>query len=90
MRTYFNSFLIGTAAVFVLLFIGLTALSLAAASGDWKSFEVALGPVHFFAFERDGNTTSTEIGIGVVFVALLAGLVNAGGAAVLRRRGRPT
>jgi hypothetical protein len=88
MRTYVNSFLIGTAAVFLLLIVGLTALGLAAAAGDWKSFEIAIGPVRLFAFERDGTTTTTMMGIGVVPVALLAGLANAGAAAILRRRAR--
>jgi hypothetical protein len=88
MRTFVISFLIGTAAVLVLLVVGLMALGFAAAAGDWGSFDIASGPIRLFAFERDGTTITTSMGIGVVPVAALAGLVNAGAAVLLRRRAR--
>lgn len=89
MRTHVISFLIGAAAVFVLLVICSFALGFAAAASDWKNFEIAIGPIRFFAFEREGaTTTSWSMGTGDVLVAALAGLVNAGAASLLRRRAR--
>lgn len=86
MRVCVISYLIGTVAVSVLLIVGLTALAVAATAGDWKSFEIAIGPVPLFAFEREGTTTTVSAGIGILVVGTLAGLLSAGAAAFLHRR----
>jgi hypothetical protein len=94
MRTYVISYMIGTIVVFVLLGTGLTALGIAAAEGDWKSFEIAIGPIPFFSYAREhatattGATTTTSLGIGVGLAAALVGMVTAGAVAVFRRGSR--
>ena len=61
-------------------------LGIAAQSGGWHSFRVALGPVVFLSFERLPNGTSTTFGNGLPLLAFAGGALNAVGAALLRRR----
>jgi hypothetical protein len=92
MRTYAKSFLIGAGAVFVLLVVGLTVLGMVATLRDWKSLEIAIGPIRLFSFAREGatattgETTTTSWDIGIVLVAAFAGLVATGATAIRRRR----
>ncbi len=84
-RTYLISFLVGTAAVFVVLVVSFFALGLAADTDGWKSFEIAIGSLRLFAFERQGKTTEMSMGNGLLIVSIVAGLVNAAAAHLLRR-----
>ena len=62
------------------------AISILAQAGDWDGFRVALGPIEFLAFARDGATTSTSFGVGIVLAALAIGAANALAGTVLLRR----
>jgi hypothetical protein len=85
-RTLVIAFVLGVAAVSIAVSVAGFALAIAAQSGGWHSFRVALGPVLFLSFERLPDRTSTTFGNGLPLLALAGGALNAFAAALLRRR----
>jgi hypothetical protein len=86
MRPVVIAFVLGAAAVWIVLLVGGFALGIAAQSGGWASFRVALGPAVLLEFTREPVGTSTTFGPGLALAALLGGALNAAAAAWLRRR----
>ena len=86
MRTVVIAFVLGVAAVAIVVSVAGFVLGIAAQSGGWHSFRIALGPVLFLSFERLPDSTSTTFGNGLPLLALAGGALNALGAALLRRR----
>jgi hypothetical protein len=85
-RAYVTALALGAVgALLVLVVVGL-ALGVAADTGGWGSFRVELGPVLLLEFERQPMSAQTTLGSGVLLVALVCGLLNAAGAAILQRR----
>ena len=80
------AFVLGAVAVAIAVSIGGLILGIAAQSGHWGSFHVALGPVTLLSFERSSSGTSTTFGNGLILLAAAGGVLNALGAALLRRR----
>jgi hypothetical protein len=83
-----KAFVLGTVVFAVLAYAVAVALALSATEGGWSALRIALGPLLLVAVERDGATTVTTFGTGIVAVGLLGGAVNAVAAAALARRGR--
>ena len=77
---------IGFAVIALLEVIALLTLNVAAERQGWQGFEVRLGPVLFFAYERAERATAVTLGSGLLLVALAGGGLNAAGAALLNRR----
>ena len=88
MRTYVIALALGSIAVMLVLVVTGLALGVAADSGGWGSFRIGLGPVLLLEFERRATSADTTLGNGLLLAALAGGLLNAAGAAALRRRGR--
>lgn len=88
MRSLLTPFLLGTVAVAVLVYAAALALAIAAATGEWGSLHVALGPVTLVAVERSADETSTTFGSGLALAALAGGALNAAAAGFLRARTR--
>jgi hypothetical protein len=86
MRTVVIAFVLGVAAVAIAVAVAGFVLAIAAQSGGWHSFRLALGPVLFLSFERLPDGTSTMFGYGLPLLALAGGALNALGAALLGRR----
>lgn len=86
MRPLLISFLLGALAGGFVLVVAAVALGVAADAAGWGSFRVGAGPLVFVEFERHSPATATTLGNGVVAAACACGLLNAGGAAILRRR----
>jgi hypothetical protein len=80
------AFALGAVAVALAVSVAGLVLGIAAQSGHWDSFRVALGPVLFISYERASDGTSTAFGSGLTLLALAGGALNAAGAALLRRR----
>jgi hypothetical protein len=85
-RTVLTAFVLGVAAVGIVAAVAAFTLGVAAQSSGWGSFDVALGPVTFLAFQRTAGGTATTIGMGIGVLALAGGLGNAAGARFLARR----
>jgi hypothetical protein len=85
-RPLLISFVLGAFAGGFVLLVAALALGVAADAAGWGSFRVGVGPLVLVEFERRAVVTGTTLGNGVVAVACACGLLNAGGAAVLRRR----
>jgi hypothetical protein len=86
MRTVVIAFVLGVAAVAVAVSVAGFIVGVAAQSGGWHSFDLAIGPVVFLSFERLPEGTSTTFGSGLPLLALVGGTLNALGAALLLRR----
>ena len=86
MRPVVIAFVLGAVAVGIAVSVAGLVLGVAAQSGGWESFRVALGPVLFLSFERMPGETSTTFGNGLLLLALAGGALNALGAALLSRR----
>jgi hypothetical protein len=80
------AFVLGAVGVGVAVSVAGLVLGIAAQSGDWDSFRIALGPVVFLSYERLPDGTSTAFGNGLALLALAGGGLNAFGAALLSRR----
>jgi hypothetical protein len=85
-RAVVIAFVLGTAAVWVVLLVAGFALGIAAQSGGWGSFRVGFGLATLLEFSREPAGTSTTFGPGLALAALLGGALNAAAAAWLRRR----
>jgi hypothetical protein len=79
-------FAIGFAVVALFELIALFTLNLAAARHTWGNFDVHVGPVLVFAYERSARVSALTFGSGLLLVALIGGGLNAAGAALLQRR----
>jgi hypothetical protein len=77
---------IGFAVVGLIELIGLLALNAIGDARAWPSYDLRLGPILAFAYERSARGTAVTFGTGVFLLALLGGVLNAGGAAMLRDR----
>ncbi len=86
MRPVVIAFVLGAVAVAIAASVAGLVLGIAAQSGHWHDFRVALGPLTFLSFDRLSSGTSTTFGNGLAVVSLAGGALNALGAAVLRRR----
>ena len=86
MRPLVIAFVLGAAAVAIAVSVAGLVLGIAAQSGHWDSFRVALGPLVFLSYERLSNGTSTAFGNGLALLAFVGGALNALGAALLMRR----
>jgi hypothetical protein len=80
-----KAFLLGFVAVGLVLYVFAAAIALAVAAGG-GTLLLALGPLIVLEVARSGNGTVTSFGGGLVVLALLAGVVNAVAADVIRRR----
>jgi len=79
---------LGAVAVMLVLVVAGLALGVAADSGGWGSFRIGLGPLLLLEFERHTRSAETTFGTGLLPAALAGGLLNAAGAAAIRRRAR--
>lgn len=86
MRALLIPFLLGAAALGITAGAAAVAVVIAAEAGGWDSFRAGLGPVLVVAFERSGKATAATFGPGIAVAAAVGGLLNAAGAALLRRR----
>lgn len=86
MRRLLIPFALGFAAFALLELIAMVALSLAAQQESWGSFDVRIGPVLLFAYERTARVSALTFGAGLLLLALVGGSLNAAGAAFLQRR----
>ncbi len=87
MRGLVVAFLLGSVAVAAVLATTALAAGVLAEASGWHGLRLAVGPVLLVAFERAGQTTATTFGPGLLAIVILAGALNALGAALLRRRG---
>lgn len=78
---------LGFFAVGTVVLAAAFALGILADANDWNDFRLSAGPVSFLAFDRSVKTTSSTFGPGLFLLAAAGGLLNAGAAALLRRRG---
>lgn len=79
-------FALGTVAALVVEVLAFVAVAIAADANGWSSFSVGDGPLLVLEFERREDVTTTTFGGGMAVVAVLAGALNAAGAALLVRR----
>ena len=80
-----KAFALGAVAVGVLAYVGISAVAVAAqASG--RSLAVGLGPLVVVSVEHEASAAVTTIGSGLIVIAILGGLVNAGAARLIRRQ----
>jgi hypothetical protein len=84
MRTV-SAFLLGAAAIAVVVYVFVAALALVVAAGG-STMRLGLGPLVLVSVERDGGSTTTVIGSGLLALALLGGLANLVAAHMLSRR----
>jgi hypothetical protein len=80
------AFALGTIAALLVLVVTGLAFGVVADAGGWGSFRLGVGPVLLLEFERNATSAQTTLGSGLPLVSLVFGIVNATGAAVLRRR----
>jgi hypothetical protein len=80
------AFVLGTMAAGLVLFVAGLALGVAAGAAGWGSFRIGIGPVVLVEFDRGATFTGTTLGNAVPLAALACGVLNAAGAAALRRR----
>ena len=86
MRPLVIAFLLGALAAGSVLVVTAMALAVVADAAGWGGFRIGIGPVLLLEFERRAASTGTTLGSGVALAAGACGLLNATGAAVLRRR----
>jgi hypothetical protein len=60
------------------------ALTVFADVQGWDSFGLGKGPFTIFEYRRTPKGTETLFGVGIVVVAVIAGILNAGAALWLR------
>lgn len=82
-------FLLGALAVGIPGYACVAALAVAAQAAG-RTLDIALGPLALVAVTRDGSSTVTTFGPGLLVVALAGGLANAAAAYLMRHRSRPT
>ena len=70
MRPVVIAFVLGAVAVAVAVSVAGIVLGIAAQSGEWDSFRIALGPVVFLSYERLSDGSSTAFGSGLAVLAL--------------------
>ncbi len=80
-----KAFLLGAFAVGVLGY-ALAAVLALGAQGAARELELAIGPLVLVSVEKAGPTTSTTLGSGLAFLALVGGFVNVAAALALRDR----
>lgn len=81
------AFVLGALAAGLLLLVAVLALGVAADAAGWGTFRIGIGPVVLVEFERRAGSVGTTFGNGLLLAAFAGGLLNAGGAALLRHRG---
>ena len=86
MRPLLISFVLGALAGGFVVLVAALALGVAADAAGWDSFRVGIGPLVLLEFDRQAGATATTFGNGLAAAACVCGLLNACGAAVLRRR----
>lgn len=86
MRALVIPFLLGAVAAGFAAGAAAVAVVIVADAGGWASFRAALGPLLLVEFERSGTATAATFGPGIAIAAVAGGLLNAAGAALLRRR----
>ena len=79
------SFVTGFLAVGLVLAGSVFALTMLADVQGWASFGLGKCPFTIFEYKRTPKGTETLFGVGIVMVAALAGILNAGAALWLRR-----
>jgi len=77
---------VGAAVVALLEIVAAFSLHAVGEVERWSSFDVRVGPILLFSFERAEHVSSLTLGSGVVMAAAAGGLLNAIGAAALHRR----
>ena len=80
-----KAFVLGMFALGILGYALAAALAVAAQAGG-ATIDVGLGPLLVVSVGMEGATTVTTFGPGVLAIALVGGLVNAGAARLLRHR----
>ena len=78
------SFVTGFLAVGLVLAGSVLALTMFADVQGWDSFGLGKGPFTIFEYKRTPKGTETLFGVGIIVVAALAGVLNAGAALWLR------
>jgi hypothetical protein len=81
-----TAFALGVAAVGALALVSALVLAALADAGGRDALRVGLGPLVLVEFERGPRGTATTFGPALLVLPLLGGLLNAAGAAILRRR----
>jgi hypothetical protein len=82
-----RAFVLGAVAAGVVAYAVAAALAVTAQAGE-RTLELALGPLGLVTVARDGPTTVTTFGAGLVVVACVGGLANLAAALLLARRAR--
>lgn len=82
-----RAFAFGCGAGAVLAYATAATVGLAVAAAD-AELHVAIGPATLLAVDSGADGTAATFGPGLLVLAIVAGLVNAGVAAVLSRRVR--
>lgn len=80
-----KAFLLGAAAAGVVAYSLVAALAVTAQAGE-RTLELALGRLTIVSVVREGPTTVTTFGPGLVILALMGGFVNLAVALLMRRR----
>lgn len=78
--------LLGVAASALVCYAAAAAVGVTADVRSWGTFDLELGPLPLLSFEREGASTSFELGIGLFALALAGGVANLLGAVLVRRR----
>jgi hypothetical protein len=81
-----RAWLLGIAASAVILYATAASIGVTADVRGWGTFDLEVGPLPLLSFERDGASTSFELGTGLFALALAGGLANLLAAALVRRR----
>ncbi len=79
------SLVTGFLAVGLVLTGSVLALTMFADAQGWNSFGLGRGPFTIFEYKRTSKGTETLFGVGIITVAALAGILNAGAALWLMR-----
>ncbi len=79
------SFATGFLVIGLVLAGTVLALTMLADVQGWDSFGLGKGPFTIFEYRRTSKGTETLFGVGIIVVAALAGILNAGAALWLRR-----
>ena len=86
MRRLLIPFAVGLAVGALLEIAALFSVNVLADAYEWGDFELHVGPFLLVAYEHTAHVATLSFGGGVFVLALVGGLLNAAGAAVLQRR----
>lgn len=80
-----KAFVLGAVATGVVAYALVAALAVAAQAGE-RTIDLALGPLTMVTVAREGSTSVTTFGTGLVVVACVGGVANLVAALLMARR----